>query len=217
VDVCTVPHRDFIAFERDRMTFVNPERLDLLKRPGPILVVSAHTGGAELALQAMTAHGRRFTALVEDIQPPEMAAYLNRLRSAAGGEFRPATIGGARAALSALRRGEVVGLMADRDLQGTGVCVVVAGRPVRLPAGPWELARRTGATVLPMFARRNWSDRITVHIEEPFHVDCSSDEGVAVRDAVARFACLLERHLRREPGQWTVVEDFWSEHRCGES
>jgi lauroyl/myristoyl acyltransferase len=216
VDVTTVPHRDFATFERDHITFVHPERLEVLNRPGPVLIVSAHTGGAELILQAMIPRGRRFVALVEDIEPSELADYLNQLRSAAGGCFKPANVAGARAAFGALRRGEVLGIMADRDLQGTGVCVIIAGRPVSLPRGPWEIARRTRATILPMFARRDWRDRFTVFVEEPFHVSCGDDETVAVREATGRFAGLLEAHLRREPGQWTVVEDFWSVHRCGE-
>jgi lauroyl/myristoyl acyltransferase len=107
--------------------------------------------------------------------------------------------------------------MADRDLHGNGVCVLVAGQPVHLPRGPWELARRTGATVLPMFSRRDWRDRFVVTVEEPFHVPCDEEEELAVRDAAVRFGALLEQHIRREPGQWTVIEDFWSIHRCGES
>jgi KDO2-lipid IV(A) lauroyltransferase len=216
VDVTTVPHRDFSRFETRHIRFIDEARLEVLRRAGPVLIVSAHTGGAELSLQAMTARGRRFTALVEDIQPGKMAHYLNRLRSSAGGVFEPANRTGVRAALAALRRGEVVGLMADRDLQGTGVCTLVAGQPVQLPRGPWELARRTGATVIPMFSRRDWRDRFTVTVEEPFHVPCDGEESVAVHEAVVRFAGLLEKHLRREPGQWTIIEDFWSVHRCGE-
>jgi KDO2-lipid IV(A) lauroyltransferase len=217
LDIATVPYRDFTTFERDHITFEHAERLELLNRPGPVLIVSAHSGGAELVLQAMIPRGRRFIALVEDIEPPELSAYLNRLRSAAGGCFKPANVAGARAAFAALRRGEVLGIMADRDIQETGICVVVAGNPVKLPRGPWEIARRTGATILPMFARRDWRDRFTVAVEEPFHVACLGDEALAVREAATRFASLLEAHLRREPGQWTVVEDFWSVHRCGES
>ena len=125
-------------------------------------------------------------------------------------------MGGLRAALEALRRGEVVGIMADRDLHGTGVCVVLAGKPVRLPRGPWELARRTGATVLPMFASRDWRDNFTVTVEEPFHVSCDMDVDRAVSEAACRFAHLLEQQLLAEPGQWTIIEDFWSVHRCGE-
>jgi KDO2-lipid IV(A) lauroyltransferase len=216
VDLTTMPHRDYATFERDHVRYVDEDRLDVLRGRDPVIIVGAHTGGAELILQAMSGRGRRFTALVEDVQPPELGDYMNRMRSVAGGCFRPASLGGVRAALEALRRGEVVGIMGDRDLQGTGVCVSLAGRGVRLPRGPWELARRTGAVVLPMFAARDWRDRFEVRVEEPFRVECGPDETVAVSDAARRFATLLEAHLLREPGQWTIVEDFWRVHACGE-
>ena len=216
VDVTTVPYRDFERFERDHIVFVNEERLSVLRRPGPVMIVSAHTAGAELCLQAATGRGRRFTAIVEEIQPPGMAEYLNHLRSSAGGCFRSASLGGVRAAMEALRGGEVVGIMADRDLQGSGVCVLLAGQPVHLPRGPWEMARRTGATILPMFASRGWRDNFVVSVEEPFHVSCDIGVDLAVAEAARRFADMLEAQLRRQPGQWTVIEDFWSVHRCGE-
>lgn len=212
VDIATIPYRNMACLESRHIRVVHGERLAVLQQPGPILIVSAHTGGAEICLQAITSRGRSFTALVEQIQPPEMTRQLNRLRSAAGGTFHIAGTAGVRAAFRALRAGEIVCLMADRDIQGNGLCVELAGRPVRLPRGPWELAARTGATILPIFSTRAWNDRFTVTVEEPFVVGESQDEICA---AMQRFASLLSPLIRAQPGQWTVPEDFWREHRCG--
>jgi phosphatidylinositol dimannoside acyltransferase len=216
VDITTVPHREMANFERDHLTILHGERLAVIERPGPVIVVSAHTGNTELALQALTFRGRPFVALVESIQPPELANVLQKMRSSAGGEFHFADFGGIRACVEKLRDGGTVGLVADRDIQGTGTCVRLAGRMVKLPVGPWELARKTGATVLPVFAIRERSDHFIVEVEEPFTVGChDGDREAAVNRAVERWAGLLETHLRRNPGQWTVLEDFWQVHRCG--
>lgn len=214
VDIATIPYRDMACLEARHIRLVHGERLAVLEKPGPVIIVSAHTGGAEICLQAITFRGRAFTALVEDIQPPQMARLLNDLRSAAGGSFHPVTMAGVRAAFKALHAGEVVGIMADRDIQNNGACLALAGRPVRLPTGPWNLAARTGATVLPVFATRAWNDRFTVTVEEPFVVE-NTPEGICA--AMVRFAAVLGPILRRQPGQWTVPEDFWNEHRCGQS
>lgn len=213
VDIATIPYRDMSRFEERHIRLVNGERLAVLDRPGPLIIVSAHTGGAEICLQAITFRGRAFTALVEQIQPPEMTLQLNRLRSAAGGAFHIAGTAGVRAAFRALKAGDVVGLMADRDIQANGLCIDVAGRMVRLPRGPWELAARTGATVLPVFATRAWNDRFTVTVEEPFLVEDTPD---AICVAMQRFARVLSPLLRAQPGQWCVPEDFWAEHGCGQ-
>jgi lauroyl/myristoyl acyltransferase len=53
-------------------------------------------------------------------------------------------------------------------------------------------------------------------VEEPFRVAATEDANADIRQAVERFARLLEQHLRRDPGQWAVLEDFWRVHACGE-
>jgi predicted LPLAT superfamily acyltransferase len=52
-------------------------------------------------------------------------------------------------------------------------------------------------------------------VGEPFVVERTADEDSDIRAAMARYVELFERHLRRDPGQWMVLEDFWRAHRCG--
>jgi len=215
VDLATLPRRDMTRFEAEHLEVFHAERLKALDEPGPIIIVSAHTGNAELAIQAIGARGRPFVALVEAQEPPEWSAFMLGLRTANGARFVEATSDGLKTALRTLRDGEVLGLMADRDIQGTGVCVEVLGRTVRLPQGPWDLARRYETRVLPIFSARKRGDQFRVWVGEPFVVARSEDEEADVTAAAGVFAALFERHLRRDPGQWMVLEDFWRVHRCG--
>ncbi len=214
VDLIAAPRRDMSSFEREHMRIIDQGRLRVLGEPGPIIVISAHTGAPDLTAQALTHRGRPFVALVEAIQPPEFAEQVLRLRSGAGGQFYSAGYTGIRACIEALREGGLVAVLGDRDIQGTGICATLGGRRVKLPRGPWELARRTHALVIPMFTTRNWSDHITVYVEETFRVACSDHAEMDIRVALERWAALLEQHLRREPGQWAVLEDFWRVHAC---
>ena len=215
VDLASLPRRDMSRFEAEKMHIVHAERLAALAEPGPVVAVSAHTGSAELAVQALTWRGRPYVALVERLEPLAMAEYVQRLRAASGGSFHEADFQGLKALIAALRRGELIGVMGDRDIQGSGVCVEMCGRKVKLPRGPWELARRTDALVVPMFTTRVGHDNFALHVEEPFRVRCSASADDDVRHAAEHFARILEAHLRREPGQWAVLEDFWRVHGCG--
>ena len=215
VDLVAMPRRRSMQdFERDHLTVVNGERLTVLEKPGPIVAVSTHTGNAELAVQALMYRGRHFVALVEELEPPEWSRAVLKIRSSIGGGFYEANFTGVRTCLEALKAGEVLGLMGDRDIQGTGVCTELFGRQVKLPRGPWELARRTDALILPVFCRRLHTDNFEVHIDEPFRVARTADAEADIRCASARFAKLAEAHLRAEPGQWIVLEDFWGVHGC---
>lgn len=215
VDLASLPRRNMGRFESEHLEVFHAERLKTLEEPGPIIIVSAHTGNAELAIQAIGARGRPFMALVEAQQPPEWSAYMLGLRTANGAKFVEASNEGLKRAVRTLRAGEVLGLMGDRDIQGTGVCTEVFGRNVRLPRGPWDLARKYEARVLPIFSARKRRDQFRIWVGEPFMVGRTEDESADIQAAVATYAGLLERHLRRDPGQWMVLEDFWRNHRCG--
>ncbi|MGI8927044.1 MAG: lysophospholipid acyltransferase family protein [Tepidiformaceae bacterium] len=217
VDLATLPYRDMTRFDRDHLDIRDAERLAILQTMTPIIVVSAHTGNPELAVQALTNRGRHYVALVEPLRPPAFARELLRLRSSGGGAFYEAGFAGLRAAVGALREGGTLGILGDRDIQQSGVCVTLSGRCVRLPAGPWELARRTGATVLPIFSARVHADRFTLYVEEPLKVARTADAEGDIGEAVERWSRLLETNLRRDPGQWAVLEDFWKVHACGPS
>jgi phosphatidylinositol dimannoside acyltransferase len=214
VDLATVPRRRMALFEEEHLTLLHGENLEALEQPGPVVAVSAHTGNAELAVQALMYRGRGFVALVEALSPPGLSEYVLRMRSAAGGRFYETDFAGVRACVEALKHGQVLGLMGDRDIQRTGVCVTMFEREVRVPRGPWELARRTNALVLPMFCRRVRLDNFEVDIGEPFRVGTEDAPETDIRKAAEHYASLLEAHLRRDPGQWAVLEDFWHEHRC---
>jgi lauroyl/myristoyl acyltransferase len=97
VDLVSLPHRNMSRFEAEHLTIVHAERLAVLEAPGAIVAVSAHTGNAELAVQALTWRGRPYVALVEALQPPAVADYLYRLRAAPGGSFYHANIEGLKA------------------------------------------------------------------------------------------------------------------------
>ena len=215
VDLCSLPYRRMETFEADHLQLIHGERLTALQDAGPVIAISAHTGNAELAIQALTYRGRPFVALVEALRPPMFARYMRRLRSSAGGTFYEANFQGIRACIETLHNGGLVGFMGDRDLQGNGLCTELLGRYVRLPRGPWEIARKTDAMVFPMFSSRVDGDHFVVYVEEPFRVGRTNDEEADVAEAIQRFAALLGEHLKRDPSQWAITENFWKAHSCG--
>ncbi len=215
VDLASLSRRDISRFEESHLEIFHAERLEILAAQGPLVIVSAHTGNAELAIQVLTYRGRPFVALVEALEPRELAEYMLSLRSSAGGTFHEATFGGVRAMMAALKNGQIAGVMGDRDIQDTGVCVTFCGRQVKVPRGPWELARRFDAPVLPVFSARKHGDQFRIDVGEVFRVARTGDLECDIRRAAERYVRLLEAQLRRDPGQWTVLEDFWKVHGCG--
>lgn len=215
VDLATIRRQDLDTFEARHVTFSNPERLEVLQANVPLIALSAHMGNAELGVKMLLGRGREFVALVQPLRPRAYFREVSRLRSAAGGRYYEAGFAGLRACVKELQAGGIVALLGDRDIQGHGVCVEMFGRKTRLPKGPFELARQTGALIVPVFVSRRRADDMVVWIEEPMCVEPGGDAEETIRQAVQKWARLLERNLRSDPGQWTVTEDFWRVHGCG--
>ncbi len=214
VDLALIPKRPPASFERAHVYVENPQLLPLVDAPGPTVFVTAHFGHPDQLVQFLTTRRPDFVALVEPLQPREVSDFVNALRAAHGGTFLPLGAAAVRRCLEQLRAGGAVALVADRDLTGTGVCVELCGRRARLPRGPWELARRTGARVVPVFFWRLARGEFAARIEPEVRVASDLPLEEAVARACQEWARLLERHLRRHPDQWLVLEPFWEVHRC---
>ncbi|MDQ3880843.1 MAG: hypothetical protein M3295_07215, partial [Chloroflexota bacterium] len=118
------------------------------------IFIGLHLGALELpGLLAVRRAGVPITAPMEAIRNAPLQSYLVRRRGSIGVTIIP--IRGARGRLlRALGRGEIAGLVADRDLSGNGVAVTLFGAPTRLPAGPALLAIESGARAYVAAARR---------------------------------------------------------------
>jgi lauroyl/myristoyl acyltransferase len=124
---------------------------------------------------------------------------------------------------AALRDGQVVVMLADRDVLGTGVEVPFFGAPARLPAGPVLLARRSGAPVLGVFSWRRGYRRsggafvpldLTGAEAEMENDNTASGPALpttrlrgtaAVARALRPFVGVLEDQIAAHPQQWVAA------------
>lgn len=216
VDLLSLPSLDLAAYNRDRLTIENAEYLEAILASGPVVVVSAHMGNPELSIQALAPRGRTFGALVETLEPRDFAIEMLELRQAGGGEFFESSLSGVKALMRHIESGGLAGLVGDRDIAGNGIPVTLCQRRVRISAIPWEIARRTGATMVPAFSLRQRQGKMLVTLGEPFRVERRGDTSANMAQAAQRWASEFERQLRRAPAQWYVLEDFWKVHGIGD-
>lgn len=102
-----------------------------------------------------------------------------------------------------LREGRIVGLLAERDVTGTGVPVTFFGEPARMPAGPARLAIDTGAPLLPVncwFTPDGWG----------FHVGPSIDTAGGVQHATQLLADRFAAGIAAHPLDWHMLQRVWT-------
>ncbi len=119
--------------------------------------------------------------------------------------------------LRAFSEGRILALQGDRDFRDDGVEVELFGAPARLPAGPFLLARMSGARLIPTFIAYARDYRFEVEFGEAIEVGRTEDREGDVRAAVERWREVLERAIRRWPTQWYTFYDFWPTGHGGEA
>jgi KDO2-lipid IV(A) lauroyltransferase len=109
----------------------------------------------------------------------------------------------------ALKRGEVVGLAADRGIDVSTRQVNFFGAPANLPEGPVRLALRTGAALLPGFGLRLPDNSFQATIEPPLELPNTGDHEADVAVGMEMVADVLERYISRHPEQWLMAKPVW--------
>jgi len=180
-----------------------------------VVLVSAHYGNPELAVQALAAADIYVYVLTEPLQPRQLSDLTHRLRSTHGHTYRPVSMSSVKGALRYLRQGGAVAILCDRDIQKTGRLLPLCGSPARFPLGAAMLAVRTGAEVVPTFHRRLGPGRTEVWIEPPLPLERTGNEEHDVRVTTKRILARFEEYLRQDPGQWTVLEPIWGQEDDG--
>ncbi|MBI4226805.1 MAG: lysophospholipid acyltransferase family protein [Candidatus Omnitrophica bacterium] len=197
------------AFLRRRVTIVGREHLDAALRHGRgAILVSAHLGNYELGAAITAALGYPVNVVVLTHQDPRVDAFFTRQR--AGQRVRPIAVGMAlRQVFAALRRNELVGMLADRDFFNNGLGLTFLGREMSVPQGPALFGLRTGAPIVPAFLTREPGDRFQFAFERPMAPVPGADEGREVPRLTAAILAVVESYVRRYPDQWYLFRDFW--------
>jgi lauroyl/myristoyl acyltransferase len=107
---------------------------------------------------------------------------------------------------AALERGRTICLIGDRDLSGTGVPVRWGGHPVRMPAGPALLARRTGAALIPGVCQ--FVDDHSMIID--LGPEVSHGRGPeGLQSMTQQVADHFAATVRRQPQDWPMLQPFF--------
>lgn len=176
-----------------------------------VILALPHLGGWEWAGRWLADRGHGLTAVVEEIEPPELFEWFVDLRRKLGMRIVSLGPSAGREVLAALKRNDVVCLLSDRDIQRTGVDVEFFGETTTIPAGPATLSIRTGAPILPTAVY--FTDRTDGHlgIVRPPLDTHRTDAGL--RTDVGRvsqsLATELEHLIRRAPHQWHLFQPNW--------
>jgi KDO2-lipid IV(A) lauroyltransferase len=180
-----------------------------------LIVTSAHLGNIEIVVRIFALHNVPVTIPVERLEPPRLFDYVCRLRTSHGLRLVPVD-GPLLELFRVLRRGEVLGLAADRDITASGRVVDFYGAPARLPDGHVQMALRTGAPLVCAFSERLPGNRFVARILPPLELARTGDSEADVMVGLRQVVSAMEEAIARCPAQWYVTSAIWSLSSKGE-
>ncbi|HEX9043839.1 MAG TPA: lysophospholipid acyltransferase family protein [Candidatus Limnocylindrales bacterium] len=149
----------------DRLSLDEPAAVDgMLAAPGALIVVGMHFGALEVPAVYLADRVRRpAVAPMETLADPPLQRWFERTRGGVGVHLVPIAAA-RRELLAALERGEIAGLIADRDIGGGGIPVPLFGHPAPLPIGAALLVMESGAPAIVAAVRRLGGGRYRARI-----------------------------------------------------
>jgi lauroyl/myristoyl acyltransferase len=186
------------------------EHLERALRGGTgTLMALPHLGGWEWAAFWLTrVMDIPVTAVVEPLEPPELFEWFVSFRESLGMEIVPLGPSAGTAVSKAVKRGDIIALLCDRDIQGGGPEVEFFGERTTLPGGPATLALRTGAPILPTAIYFD-GDRRRARVLPPLDTERRGKIREDVQRITQDIAHALEQLIRAAPEQWHLMSPNW--------
>ena len=203
LEVLRVPSLTPAIFER-QVVVETPETVEAAFAGGAVIFVSAHLGPIELpGLYLAHRSGRTFVAPMETVDDPPLQAWFERTRGSLG--VRIVGLRAARRALqAALKAGEPVGIVADRDIAGGGMPIELFGSPAPLPIGPALVAIESGAPLYAVGVRRLGDGRVAGRLL-PIRIATDGTRRQRISATLRAMAVAFESLISDAPEQWSAV------------
>ena len=194
--------------------FENFERA-LARRKG-VLFLTAHLGAWELSAFAHSLYGYPLQVVMRPLDNPYLDRLTRQYRTMHGNKAVDKDF--ARGLISAMRKGETVGVLMDTNMiPSQGVFVDFFGIQACTASGIARVALKTDAAVVPGFTI--WDPAINkyrLRFDPAAKLIRTGNSEADVVANTALFTKIIEDYVRRYPDQWLWVHRRWKTRPEGE-
>ncbi len=182
-----------------------------------VLIVTGHLGAWELSSFYHSLRGYPMSMVARPLDNRRLDEFVNGIRCLHGNRVLNKD-DFARGLLTAMRRGETVGILMDTNMTPPqGVFVEFFGKQACAASGVARVALKTGAAVLPGFMI--WEEaerRYVLHFGPQLVFEKSADAEADILSATQQCTSAIESWIRRYPDQWLWIHRRWKTRPAGE-
>ncbi|MBM3655513.1 MAG: phosphatidylinositol mannoside acyltransferase [Actinobacteria bacterium] len=170
-----------------------------------VIVAVPHAGNWDHAGAVFCARGLKVISVAEHLKPDRLFKRFLEHRESIGMRILDLDAGVMRELRSFLEQGQLVALVADRDLSKSGIDVTFFGARARMPAGPAILALETGADLVTVYVSYT-EDGILINCAPAIEVDKSAERKGEIARITQVIANRFEDAIRQNPSSWHMQQ-----------
>ena len=183
-----------------------------------VLIVTGHMGAWELSSFYHSLMGHPMGMVIRRLDNRPLDEFVNGIRCLHGNRVLHKD-DFARGLLTAMRKGETVGILMDTNMTPPqGVFVEFFGYEACTASGLARVALKTGAAVLPGFML--WEEaerRYVLHFGPQLAFERTSDGEADIVAATQQCTRVIESWIRRYPDQWLWIHRRWKTRPAGDA
>jgi len=170
-----------------------------------VIVLTAHLGNYELAGAVLSLLGYPLSVVALPHKDKRINKFFDRQRQRVGVKVisTGTTI---RSCFSALKSGDLLALLGDRNFSGAGIKLNMFSRQAYFPRGIAFFALKTGAPIIPIFLIRKNRKFYHLVCEKPIIYDKEKRDEVSI---MKKCNLVLEKYIKKYPQQWYMFQRRW--------
>lgn len=175
-----------------------------------VVVLTAHVGNWEWLSASFCFEELPVTAIVKRQPNEQHTRLLNEFREMVGAEVFSRGTTELVGAAKALKKGKILGFLADQDAGPTGAFVDFLGKPASSPLGPAVFSKRFQSPIIPAFIVRLRDGGHKVIIKEPLYYENRTDTDDELYDLTVTMVKIVEDIILQYPDQWLWFQKRWN-------
>ena len=210
LDILAMPMLNERNF-RDYIEIDHLERMqEALAEGHGVVVLTGHIGCWEWLSAAFTLNGMPVSAIAKPQPNIQYTRVLDDLRATIHVEIFSRGTSELIAAARALKRGKLLGFLADQDGGPGGAFIEFLGRTASTPLGPAVFSRKFRSPVVPAFILRQPNGKHKVIVGEIMRCPNTGDSDCDLHEFTVQMTAIVERIIRENPTQWIWFQKRWN-------
>ncbi len=172
-----------------------------------VVVSLPHSGNWDHAGAYFSATGIPIVSVAEQLKPDRVFKAFLKYRERIGMKIYSAAENVIPSLHKHLANGDVVALVADRDLSRSGIEVKFFGGVAKMPSGPALLATRNNSYLI--VAHVTYTENgIHIKFSEPLTSNAPTEQG-KIEDLIQQTAHFFEAGISQHPEDWHMLQKIW--------